>query len=163
MQEVILDTLFLGPRKFEILLTQCDDSSCTCQSCYQDFYWDKKLKKEFLRLRFVPILYCYIMEKSKKYKTSNFFETGVESNHIVIKHTPSKTKQRFLEKAWITVEFGPDVFKYKHQHQRTFAMKDFIAIVQNHELLGRLGFDSFDDNCVKSMNQEICNYFSVKK
>jgi hypothetical protein len=170
MQEVILDTLFLGPRKFEILLTQCDDLNCTCKSYYHTLFMIEKLKEEYSRLKFVPILYCFVMEKAKKYKTSTRIESnsdlmlnGKESNHIVIKNTPSKTKQRFLEKSWITIEFGPDVFKYKHEYKRTFAIKDFIAIVQNGDLLCHLGLDSFDDNCVGSLNQQICNYFSVKK
>jgi hypothetical protein len=163
----VLDTVFSGPRKFEIVLTQCDNSYCRCQTNYLVLYWENHIKKEFkddyYKRQFIPILYCNIIEKPKKsssqVKPVDSIETlhGTESHHrVVFNPCFTKDKQRFLEKAWITIQMGQNLFKYKHPNQKTFSLKDFCVIVQNGELLNNLKFDC---DCLESLNQQIHNYF----
>jgi hypothetical protein len=165
----VLDAIFSGPRKFEILLTQCEDFSCGCQCNYCNLYFSNVIKEEFkqdyYKRKFIPILYCHVLEKPRKASSSveplDSTETlhGTESHRVVFKPCCTKDKQRFLEKAWITIHFGQDLFKWSHPHRKTFSLEKFCEIVQNGDLLNHLKCDFFNDDCLKSLNQQICNYF----
>ncbi len=164
----VLDAIFIGSRKFEIALKKCDDSNCTCNDYYDRLYWEKSIKKEYLFEKFLPILYCNVLEKTTKSKTKKddtLMEIlhGDESNHVNFKQFQIKDKQRFLEKTYIRISFGPNAFKYKHRHQKTFTMVEFCSIVQNNELLNKLGFDSMNEECIISLNQQIYDFFFAKK
>ena len=70
----------------------------------------------------------------------------------------TKDRQRFLEKTWITLQFGLDVFEQKHPHHLTLTLADFCFAVETKNILQKLKF-CHTENCRNDSEQQISNFF----
>ncbi len=136
---------------------------------YPNTYYDLNFRKgrieeEFFDLKFECILYFFFNKKRRvttrvKLDYDKKYMSGIVATKraTIFPKKCSKNPQRFLEKTWVTVQFGMDVFKYKHPFKKRFSVADLCKHIINGTLLNELEFDS--DECIPNFNEQIERFF----
>ena len=157
-----------GKRCFEIKLQRCATHEQGCYPwTYDDLSFNKSItKEEFRMLLFEPILYFWLHEKIRCSKRPHVdYDRDNLNGFVMTKSTRftsrnllTKDPQRMLDKTWITIQFGLDVFRFKHPYEKTFLVSDFCNLVETNNIFSKLSFET-DDQCLSYFNEQVKQFF----